>query len=984
MTANDTILIISPFDMWGLNTLSLHNAVEKDYYYDIICKTESDEINDTKSKLGILIELCSKCDPQNIYKKYGKDKFRKIEDFYIKGEQKIKGYIKQLSDKNVCEAIKLADELDIKVFYRQKNKEELLKKNILKLSESEIVPKMSFRKTDNGIDYTLKLTDGNSTIIPCRHYTKLISENPGALIIDTTIFMLTDNFSGKIISPFIEKESIFIPKHMQNEYFRKFILKNVYKSEISAEGFDVVEEHPEISCKLQLHTDIFNKSKINVSFSYGENINFSSDNPRDKYVSLEEDGNEGFRFVKIIRDTDFERHVMDKLVRELGMPTEYCSKYNLIEWLNEHTDALQKNKIDFAQENNHVYVIGKTEIRQTINRENDWFQLFIEIVLEDGTIIKFSEIKENLQKGEREVRLNDGRYFIIPEEWFAKYTGTAIFGRQKGDRIYIHRSQQNIINGNNICRTKINEVCTDNITLPIKLNAKLRNYQKEGYEWLFRNFQMHTGCCLSDDMGLGKTIQTIALILKYKEIGIKESVVHADCSPNLLFSNDEMQGQDKTCDNESQNGHIPYRTCVVISPASVVHNWKNELKRFAPSLNVMEYIGSQEERKKKREAIMTWDVVLTTYQTMRNDIEKLSKYKYGIIVFDEAQCFKNRNSQIYKSVLMLNSIQKEALSGTPMENSLNDLWSLMNVLNPMLLGDFNAFNRNYIAPITSNLQSEKTAILKKLIEPYFLKRTKEEVLPDLPSRQDETIVCEMQEEQKRLYEEELSKARNMIMSYKSAILEKNFMSSENECTSIHVLTAITRLRQIANHPMLVKEKDDVEHNIQKSARQTLCEGSGKMSEIFSRLENINGTCHKVLLFSESVSFLKIIAEEMKSRLWNFEMLTGETSNRELAIKRFNDSPSCQYFLISLKAGGVGLNLTTADYVFLLDPWWNRSAEEQAISRSHRIGQHNSVFVYKFISKNTLEEQIMNLQERKQTLIESVMPFIADTKKQTSI
>lgn len=195
MTANDTILIISPFDMWGLNTLSLHNAVEKDYYYDIICKTESDEINDTKSKLSILIELCSKCDPQNIYKKYGKDKFRKIEDFYIKGEQKIKGYIKQLSDKNVCEAIKLADELDIKIFYRQKNKEELLKKNILKLSESEIVPKMSFRKTDNGIDYTLKLTDGNSTIIPCRHYTKLISENPGVLIIDTTIFMLPDNFS---------------------------------------------------------------------------------------------------------------------------------------------------------------------------------------------------------------------------------------------------------------------------------------------------------------------------------------------------------------------------------------------------------------------------------------------------------------------------------------------------------------------------------------------------------------------------------------------------------------------------------------------------------------------------------------------------------------------------------------------------------------------------------------------------------------------
>lgn len=980
MTASEMILIISPFDIWGLNTLSLHNAVEKDYYYDIIGKTEAENINDTKSKLNHLIDLCSKCEPQNIYKKYGKDKFRKIEDFYIKSEPKIRGYIKQLSDKNISEAIRLADEMDIKIFYRQKNKEELLKKAVLKLSASEIIPKMSFKKTDNGIDYNLKLYDGTSAITPSMHTTRLLADNPGVLTIDNTIYMLPDDFSGKIISPFINKENTFIPKHMQNEYFRKFILKNVYKSEISAEGFDIIEEHPTISCGLNLHADLFGKCKINVSFEYGKHVIFNSDSTKDRHVRLEEDSNNGFRFVKIIRDFNFENGILDYLTADLNMPTDFRPKYELIEWLNENAGKLKDKGIVFTQEAGHEYVIGKTSINQTVNRENDWFQLFIEIVLEDGTTLKFSDIKEYLQKGEREVPLKDGRYFVIPEEWFARYTGTAIFGRVKGDRIYLHRSQQNIINGSSIKTGNGFSTPLSQVSLPSRLHAQLRKYQKDGFEWLYHNLEMQTGCCLSDDMGLGKTIQTIALILKYKETCVKESSCIPTDAPNLLFSNNEMQGNANMADETGKTGHdtIPYRTNIVVSPASVVHNWKNELRKFAPSLNVLEYIGSQDERKKKREALMTWDVVLTTYQTMRNDIEKLSKYKYGIIVFDEAQCFKNRNSQIYKSVLMLNGIQREALSGTPMENSLNDLWSLMNVLNPMLLGDFAAFSKNYIAPITSNLQSEKTSILRKLISPYFLKRTKEEVLPELPSRQDETIVCEMQEEQKHIYNEELSKARNMLISYKSAILDGEAKDTDDGCTSIHVLTAITRLRQIANHPLLANGK--IDNKNQNTAGHNLCESSGKMTEIFSRLENLHGTCHKVLLFSESVAFLKIIAEEMTSRQWTFEMLTGETSDRESAIRKFTETPSCQYFLISLKAGGVGLNLTTADYVFLLDPWWNKSAEEQAISRSHRIGQHNSVFVYRFISKNTLEEQIMNLQDRKQTLIESVMPFIAEPNK----
>ena len=407
----------------------------------------------------------------------------------------------------------------------------------------------------------------------------------------------------------------------------------------------------------------------------------------------------------------------------------------------------------------------------------------------------------------------------------------------------------------------------------------------------------------------------------------------------MLFSDEEMMGKSDS-DRADSGMHLPFLTSLVVAPASVVHNWRNELSRFAPSLMVMTYTGDTAKRKDKRIALMRWDVVLTTYRTLLNDIGQLSRHEFGVIVFDESQAFKTATSQIHQTVCQLRGLHRMALSGTPVENNLGELWSLMNVLNPNLLGDARSFQDSFVNPIAQQMEDSRRELLRRLITPYFLKRTKEEVLDDLPERQEEVVVCPMTDEQSSRYAEELSKARNEWLD----------PQADRQGRQIHILAALQRLRQIAN-------------------------GKGKMEVVFDRLENMRETRHKVLIFSEYVTLLEQVGSEMTSRGWKYAMLTGQTKEREQVIAYFQQSDDCQFFLISLKAGGVGLNLTAADYVFLLDPWWNRAAEEQAIARAHRIGQQRSVFVYRFVSSGTLEEQILTLQDRKQSLIDSVMPFI---------
>lgn len=944
MAHDNYSLVVKPLDVWGIYIPTLFHAEEHTFYFRTKGKVEISDVSADEALKG-LVELCARCEPKTLYESFSKRQFKSQEEFWAKADEKTQNYVRQIVGKWLKEIIHTASQLEeVSLFFRKASKDELLKKNELLPVTSDIIPLMAFRKGDEGIDYRLLLKLGEDEIIvPCEHRICLFAENPGILSIDCRLYFLPEKFSGKLLLPFLNKPSTFIPRRIENEYFHRFILKNTYNTEIQAEGFDIIEEHAEPKCHLSLESNIYGKYFMNVHFTYGE-VMFDKDDKRLLFVRLEEE-EDRFRFRKLLRNKEQEAALLKTLSDEWGMPqtgTLSC----LIDWLRLHSENLEQAGIEFRQLSTRRYYIGDATIHQSAGWNNDWFQMHIEIHLDGGVTIPFLKLRHAILNGEHEFLVDDGSIFLIPEEWFARYVGVMMFGRTEGKSILLHRSQMPVV------ATLINaeELSgqPEDKTTPKGLKATLRHYQQTGFEWLYHHFISRTGCCLSDDMGLGKTIQTIALMLKYKETCRRAKPTPVGIVQTSLFSDEEMNGD--VSGSAESSVDVPFETILVVSPASVVYNWRNELRRFAPQLTVNEYVGTADERRRKRQALLSWDVILTTYQTLRNDIEHFSRFFFGIIVFDESQNFKNRNSYIYQSVVRLQTRHRLALSGTPLENSLSDLWSLMNVLNPQLLGSHQAFQHNYINPISHDMQDKKTEILRTLVSPYFLKRSKEAVLPDLPVRQDELIICEMPPEQQQLYDEELSCTRNMLLSFHAG----------DSSTSVHVLAAITRLRQIANHPLLAG-KD--------------CVVSGKFTEIFTRLETLYETEHKVLIFSEYVSFLRLVGEEMKHRHWTYEMLTGETTNREAVINRFMNNPSCHFFLISLKAGGVGLNLTNADYVFLLDPWWNRAAEEQAISRAHRIGQRRSVFVYRFISRGTLEEQILDMQDRKQSLIDAVMPFI---------
>ncbi len=365
-------------------------------------------------------------------------------------------------------------------------------------------------------------------------------------------------------------------------------------------------------------------------------------------------------------------------------------------------------------------------------------------------------------------------------------------------------------------------------------------------------------------------------------------------------------------------------------------------------MKVLSHVGNQRNRQLTN--FTYYDVIISTYHTVRQDCIELSAFRFHYIILDESQMIKNPSSKLYNSILELQSEHKIVLTGTPIENSLTDLWSQINFVNPGLLGTLNFFKRSFVQPIEKRRDEGREEKLKELINPFILRRTKAEVAQELPPLYEQVRFVNMTESQKRVYEEEKSLARNSIL--------ENMEEAGLEKTSIMVLRALTRLRQIANHPAMVEDYPEID--------------SGKFNEVCRDIGSVIAEGHKVLVFSSFVKHLDLFRSYLENSGIRYAYLTGSRNQRqrEEAVKEFQNNSSCSLFLISLKAGGLGLNLTAADYVFILDPWWNPAAEMQALNRAHRIGQENRVFVYRFISNDTIEEKIQRLQERKRELSET--------------
>jgi SNF2 family DNA or RNA helicase len=450
--------------------------------------------------------------------------------------------------------------------------------------------------------------------------------------------------------------------------------------------------------------------------------------------------------------------------------------------------------------------------------------------------------------------------------------------------------------------------------LPAGVDAQLRPYQKDGFDFLCHLTQVRLGGILADDMGLGKTLQTLAWLAWLKE----------------------------------RNGKQP-KPALVICPASVLHNWRRESNRFTPQMKVL-VLESGAARHNLRKQIPQHDLIVTNYALMRRDLEEFQKFAFGAVILDEAQFIKNPGAQVTQCVKQLKSEHRLALTGTPLENRLLDLWSITDFIQPGYLGDQEQFAETY-EPHGENAESAQRIARKRLsakLRPLLLRRLKKHVAKDLPERIEQRRDCQLGEEQRKLYLAELRRSREQVMK---TVAEKGLNQSK-----IHVLAALTRLRQICCHPKLV-------------GSDAL---SGKTETLFELLDSLVAEGQKVLLFSQFVRMLELLDQECRQRQIPTHLLTGQTKDRQEVVNTFQNDPNASVFLLSLRAAGTGLNLTTASYVVLYDPWWNPAVEAQAIDRSHRIGQTHTVNAYRLISPGTVEEKIWELQQSKAQTIADVL------------
>ena len=591
----------------------------------------------------------------------------------------------------------------------------------------------------------------------------------------------------------------------------------------------------------------------------------------------------------------------------------------------------------------------------------DWFDLNARVEFGDESV-GLPVLLAAVARGERTVLLGDGSHGLLPDEWLARVAPLAELGEASADGVRFRTQQALLLDALLASEPEVDadaafrNACSrlERAGEPRPRNAArefagaLREYQCEGLGWLHYLGEARIGACLADDMGLGKTVQVLALLAELHGAvsGAQRASAargEAKCEKPTGVRRRGRDARSEPQVREAQCGdeRLP---SLVVAPSSVVPNWLAEAARFAPSLRVLDFTGTQ--RGEKREQIGANDLVVTSYGTLRSEIEKLAQQRFAAVVLDEAQAIKNAGSKTAKAARLLRAERRIALSGTPVENHLGELWSLFDFLNPGLLG-----KSARSLHVLDDLGDAGVAALAKAVRPFILRRTKQQVLRELPAKTAQTLVCELPGAQRRLYDELLRHYRASVLSD----VEKRGLAR----SKLHVLEALLRLRQAACHPGLID-----------SRRAT--GGSAKLDLLMEQLDATLAEGHKALVFSQFTSLLALVRERLDAKGVVYEYLDGRTRDRAPRVARFQEDAACPLFLISLKAGGLGLNLTAADTVYLLDPWWNPAVEAQAIDRAHRIGQTKPVNAYRLVAKNTIEEKILALQERKRALADAVI------------
>ncbi|MTI32205.1 DEAD/DEAH box helicase [Xanthovirga aplysinae] len=886
-----------------------------------------------------LIELMDSMQQESVIKLFYKKKI-KAEDFFFKVYDKEKGNLplqEKIQDYLETLRARILERLHGKLLFEMSNDGEPVGKPIEVMSEKASVL-FHFRRNEDNTHYFPTIKYAGEKLNFQYQDAFLVCNKPAWMVLNGKLYHFKKNVDGLKLKPFLFKKFIVIPKKVEETYFKKFVAPLVASFDVYAKGFTIHSESyqavPQVTFSelvassspqlfdSQVKEQVVEENKIlfELSFLYGD-YRFDANQSASTNVYVEKIGEE-YIFHKIRRDVDFEKELIDKLQNTgLHFHTSRLtlSKSQAFSWLATQKEFIEKEGIRIQQINKGEkrYFLGQSSINIEVRENIDWFD--IHAVVRFGNYeIPFLELREKILAKQHEIILPNGEIAVIPEVWFKEYSELFAFMEEKNDNANgelslrkHHLSLIQELENGELARVTMNRKLQklrgfeeiDEYLLPEGFKGELRPYQKAGYNWLRFLNQYKFGGCLADDMGLGKTVQTLAMLQAEKQKG------------NMAAS-------------------------LLVMPTSLIYNWEMEASKFTPELKVLVYTGTM--RQKDPEQFKNYDLVLTSYGITRLDKDILKSYAFNYIILDESQAIKNPGSNIAKAVKELNSKNRLILTGTPLENSTLDLWSQMTFINPGLLGSQPFFRNEFLLPIEKKHDEQKTNKLYSIIKPFILRRHKSQVATELPEKVENIQYCTMTEAQEEKYEE----ARSF---YRDKILESIEAKGRNN-SQLLLLQGLTRLRQIANHPLMVEE------DYQKD--------SGKLDNMTRMLRHAIKEGHKVLIFSQFVKHLTIVKNFLQEEGVDYAYLDGATKNRKGQVERFQNDENLKIFLISLKAGGLGLNLTKADYVFILDPWWNPAIEAQAVDRAHRIGQQNKVFTYKFITKDSVEEKILALQRSK--------------------
>ncbi len=750
--------------------------------------------------------------------------------------------------------------------------------------------------------------------------------------IEGYIYMVNSVETANLIAHFVEHKSLKIQRSDFYEFYQKMLKPLMRRYEVDIQtSLKIEQKQGELKKRIYVEeADDFlvlipkaSYEKVDILLYGNEQVILKSGKNKIIEVSRDEEAEGAWKEAMEALHANFVEQVSD------NNDFYYINIKDVLknDWFFKTFDYFKENDIEvfgFDSLNKLRYNPNRADFNIIASSGIDWFDVKINVQFGEQEV-SLKAVQQAIQRNENYVRLGDGTLGLLPEEWLKKNALLFKMGNVKKDTLEVSKihfslldslfenlDEQEIAQELYVKKNKLlNFEKIGKNKVPKAVKADLRDYQKSGYNWMCFLDEFAWGGCLADDMGLGKTLQVLTFL-------------------------------------QSQIKKYPDKTNLVIVPTSLIFNWEDEIRKFCPTITYLIHRGG--DRTKDTETFEQYHLIITTYGILVRDIEMLDDYHFHYIVLDESQAIKNPNSKRYKAVRLLKAYNRLVLTGTPVENNSFDLYAQMNFLNPGLLGNMRFFKDEFSKPIDREGDKEKVMQLKKMVYPFLLRRTKEQVAKELPEKTESILFCEMGTEQKKVYEA-------YRKSYRDRIIKKVAEEGLNK-SRFFVLEALLKLRQICDSPVLINKGEEVFSN-----------DSIKIDILMEHIEEKTGE-HKILVFSQFVGMLTLIRKRLDEAEIHYEYLDGSTKpkDRASAVKRFQENESVRVFVISLKAGGVGLNLTEADYVYLVDPWWNPAVEAQAIDRTHRIGQTRKVFSYKMICKNTIEEKVLKLQDKKKSLV----------------